>query len=393
MRNMNKKTSQLLLALALAAMPAAAIADAGAAKANTGATEIDYIGRNWYERINLSGFGAVGYTRTSDTKDAAAEPNGSFEVNQVNLFIEADLSDDISFFYELEAVGLAQSAKDTNRSNETYVKINNAMGEETFNLKVGRFDYNFGEEYLIQDANTNPFVDFTVAWPHGRSEGVELSGNYSDVGWVVGLTNGNASRSQDSNVNKTVNAKLYGNITDDLYVSGSFMTGNAGVHAFEFSGTNPSVVAGSPSASVDSTTYQVDVKWNFDGKSNIAAYYGMSEIDDNANAFDRDLNYWAITPQYFIADDLYVAFRYSAIGTWENDEGYSFAANNYSNGNAYGYTLESVERYQLGLGYYIEPNVLAKLEYHHDDFEQIDGANAGLDDTRAFYGAMVVVTF
>ncbi len=390
---MNKKTSQFLLALAVAGIPVIANADAGAANANAGATEIDYIGREWYQRINLSGFGAVGYTRTNDSQNKAAEPNGSFEVNQVNLFLEADLSDDISFFYELEGVRFAQSPKDTTRPNETYVTMRNVMGDDSFDVKIGRFDYNFGEEYLIQDANTNPFVDFTVSWPYGRSEGAEFSGKFSDIGWVAALTNGNNSRSQDNDVNKTINAKLYGNITDDLYVSGSFMTGSANVVAFEFSGTHPFPVGGSPSKEVDSTTYQVDVKWNFDGKSNIAAYYGMSEVDDAVNSFDRDLTYWAITPQYFINDDLYVAFRYSAIGTWDNDEGYLFEAHNYSNGNAYGFTLESVERYQLGLGYYIKPNVLAKLEYHHDDFEQIDGANAGLDDTRAFYGALVVVTF
>jgi len=368
--NMNKKTSALLSAIALVGIPAIAIADAGAAK--TGYQQAAE-SHNWYNRINLSGFGAVGYARTDDL---GADSEGSFEVQESKLFLEADISDDVSFFYEMDVVTEGSGDKGGVNNNQLYVNMNNVFGEDTVNLRVGRMDIPFGEEYTMEDANVNPLIDHSIVHPDGLSEGIMLHGSNDDFGWMLAVMNGNGALSQDSNSNKSINAKIYADLTDDVYVSASYAHSKEDPTAALFSGSSANA-----GARQDLDAAELDLKWAFDGKSNLWVAGGMVWVDTQPDS--SDYFYVIAQPTYYVNDDFYLAARYS----YAEGDDVTFT----TSGNIYGAAgeVEDAQRIQLGFGYHIEENVVAKVEYSMDDYTYAGGS----DDDSDFYGAQVVVTF
>src|SRR5262249_8445580 len=143
--------------------------------------------------IHIGGEGGVGYF---DTGREGMFPNSEFRVDEAKLFVEAPLWNDIYFFSE---INLAESMwGDLNlHLGELYVDFENVSKlwnrDRWVNLRVGRFDIPFGEEYLTRDAIDNVLISHSLADFWGVDEGVEAYGALSKFSYVVAVQNGGAS--------------------------------------------------------------------------------------------------------------------------------------------------------------------------------------------------------
>ena len=280
----------------------------------------ELLGKPWYEKIDISGFGAAGFVRTDHD---AALPHGGFGNKELSLFVEADVWSETSYFSEIQLVRLGDESTKFTRMGENYIHFKNlfpSMGDGFLGIKIGRFDIPFGEEYLWQDSIDNPLITFSAAYPYGWDEGILAYGKiFENYGWVLAVMDGTDERGSDDDPEKAVAAKVYGQPLDLLYFSFSVLkNGQSGESAIEFGGTHFEPIAAdsdsdgkskeawltnSPSSKVDSTVYEAALKLSFGRTGYLFANYGMASVTDDATVgsdsskdWDRDITYYSVEP-------------------------------------------------------------------------------------------------
>jgi hypothetical protein len=252
----------------------------------------------------MSGFAAFDLLATGKHGKNA---EGGFIVKETTIWIEPQVWDDISVFFELQVNRLAKDDSLAARTGEVHVHFRDVWKSEcggTLGIKVGRIDIPFGEEYLWQDSIDNPLITQSAAYPYGFDEGVLLYGSTADgLGWLLAVTDGTDERSIEDEWDKAVNVKFYGSPSENFYLSSSFMrNGRAAKSAFEFGGSHfqpvgashPSTLGLSPSSLVDALLYEVDAKLSCDNGAYIAMSFGQAFQDDNVNAFDRKFLWYSL---------------------------------------------------------------------------------------------------
>jgi hypothetical protein len=364
-------------------------------------TDSHVLSNPWWQNIEIWGFGAAGYY---DTGSGGTRDHGSFEVKEATLFFEADVWQDISFFLELQTNRLDKDDEKYTRTGEVYIHWRDLQltADMSIGVKVGRFDIPFGEEYLWQDAVDNPLITFSAIYPYGWDEGVLVYSQWGGVSWIAAVTDGTDARSREDNSQKAFNLKAYGNVTESLYLSASYMNNGDNVKsAVEFGGSHFEPVAGSSAGSsssdqVDSDMFQVDAKYQFmvsDMSAYIALAAGYADQQDDDSDFDRDFRWFMVEPYLQLSKEWYAVLRYSEIGTYDSDEGYHFDGKPYAGGNsAFGFDTERLRRLGVGLGWQPNPRLTAKLELGKDWFDLID-ASPLEDEDRNFIGLEMTVGF
>lgn len=350
----------------------------------------------WWNNIDISGFAAVGaYSTGSD----GLKEHWGFEIKEASLFIDAAVWENIDFFLELQTNRLGSDASKFTRTGEVYLHIRDIeLGDSEVGLKLGRIDVPFGEEYLWQDAIDNPLIQNSASYPYGWDEGVLIYGQYNNVNWIFSITDGTDERSKEDHEDKAFNAKFYGDINEDLYLSFSMMkNGKAKKSALEFAGSHFEPVDGSNSSFVDSWLAEFNIKYQLPINSNdayIAVTLGTAQQDDNTPGFDRDLHWFTIEPYMSINEQWYSVLRYSEIGTYSDDLGYHFDGKSFAGGNAaYGYDVERFRRLSVGMGWLPTPRTRVKFEIGKDWFDLIDSSVRDTADDRGFVAAEFAVGF
>ena len=352
----------------------------------------------WFENLRITGFGAAGFI---DSGDAGTRPNGGFLVKETSLFIEADTWENSSLFFELQVNRLGKDNSVATRTGEVYLRFDELLGD-CVGLKLGRVDIPFGEEYLWQDSIDNPLVTQSAPYPYGFDEGVVLYGDFNEsTGWVASITDGTDERSIEDDSAKAITAKVYGDVTGELYVSTSFMVnGDAGKSALEFGGSHfqPVGAGGTSSAGASSSTVvdaylgQVDLVYEPTDQARLALFYGMAKVDDDDDSFDRELAWFMLGPFYQLNSKWYTLLRYSEIGTYDDDEGYHFDGKVLAGGNsAFGYDAKSLRRLSGGVGWLPNPHTRVKFELGQDWFDLIDASPLDDGNDERFYLALEIV--
>lgn len=351
-----------------------------------GAGSGDAISSRWYENIDVSGFGSFGYLETGDD---GTRSEGGFQVKEASIFFEAGVWDNTVVFLELQTNRLGDDKSKYVRTGEAYVHMRDIIPEwETskMGVKVGRVDIPFGEEYLFQDGLDNPLISTSASYVYGWDEGVLVYGDYRGIGWVAAITNGYDTRSEEDDSSKAFNFKVWGNPIEPLYLSASVMSnGDSAKSALEFGGSHfqavgdggPSTNGSSGSSTVDSWLFEVDAKYSFGealSQGHLWLSYGKAWADDDDSEFDRDFQWFTIEPVWSLTDSVYLAMRYSEIGTYDDDEGYHFDGKTTAGGNTLGYDVRRFQRTSLGLGWWINPRLNLKVEWGQDSFDLIDGS-------------------
>lgn len=338
----------------------------------------------WYNRITLSGFANAGFVQTGAN---GAEPEGHFYASERELgsmlFLDATLSDDISlhneFYLYNQALGLKQ----------LYIEVRNpAGGEGLLSLRIGRIDIPFGEEYLWQNADDNPMILRTAAWPWGYSQGLLLFGRLGLFRWIVSGMDGqgSASLSTDNGTGKSFVSRLSLDPATWLHLSASgIKDGEYDESALTFNG-NPLTPLGATSlASGPSTSSTVafeagegDLVLKLGRRFRLRGDYGMVSVADRA-PYDRTFSYYYGEAKFDLTRTVYLVGRYSAIGTFDPKKGYEFGGD-YDNATDFNDDVESLTRAGGAIGWNILDNLVWKVEGDNDTVQLIDAARlAGLN--------------
>jgi hypothetical protein len=334
----------------------------------------------WYDRVTFSGFVNAGYVKTGAN---GAEVDGHFYAGErlfgANLFIDATIDEGIAMHNEILFYNQAMNLE------ELYVVFKDPLKNGGLvNLKVGRMDIPFGDEYLWQYPLDNWMVLRTAEWPWGFSQGVEAFGHSGPLKWVVSVMDGLGGGTgeddfpfdHDDNLGKMVNAKLDLNPVEWLHLSVSGMdSGQHTTSALLLNDVNVVPVSGSPSAMVAFQAWEADAKISLDPvqvRGNIGQLY-LNDVDP----YSRTLTYYYGEAKVNITRDLYLVGRYSAIGTFDANKGYAFGGD-YDEGPSFNFDLKSMTRYGLGAGYWIGADTVLKAELDQDTLTLIDPA-VGVD--------------
>src|SRR5262245_27313369 len=107
-------------------------------------------------KIHLSGEGGVGFFHS---QPQGQFPNSEFRVDEAKLVIEAPIWGEVYVFSEINLFTREQGGPEL-KAGELYLDAENLsrlwQQDRQLNLRVGRFDIPFGEEYLTRDAIDNP---------------------------------------------------------------------------------------------------------------------------------------------------------------------------------------------------------------------------------------------
>lgn len=358
------------------------------------------LARPWFQNVHISGFGAFDYL---DSGNAGRNPNGGFVVKETTLFIEAQVWEDTSFFLEFQPNWLAYDGAGP-RVAEVYARFDDIFGSGV-GAKFGRVDVPFGEEYLWQDAPDNPLIQQSAAYPYGRDEGLVLFGDLGESSqWVASLTDGTDRKSKEDHPAKAVTLKVSRDLSDELYVSASVLkNGDSAKSAIEFGGSHPepvgaggrtSTAGASGSEFVDALLWEVDAVYRPCERIDVAMFYGQGKVDDDDDAFDRDLRWFMLQPRIQLCPTVYAVLRYGEIGTYDELDGYHFDGKILAGGRVFGDDIKRLQRLSAGIGWQRNANTLFKFEVGQDWFSLID--TSPLQDNnsdRLYFGVEAVLSF
>jgi hypothetical protein len=281
------------------------------------------------------------------------------------------------------------------------------------NVKAGHFEIDYGDFHYRRSDNAwvqrNSLVGNTLIDPDVEEIGMEIYSKPNDVlDWLVGVSSGTTTE----NLNEgrgiaSVHGKLWRNWNDDFRtsVSGYYVDhsdnppgGATGTKGSLFSGRR----SGGPYGAVFGggngpgeifvgadqlvTAFQGDVTWT----PGPWEFYGnlgyVQDADPNGSlpgSPETSWTYGAAEAVYYFTPRVYAASRYSLA-----------TANEISGTSADGLA----HRIQIGGGYWVTRNVLAKLEGVYQtfsDFDASEGLIGGVDASQdpSFYGVIFEVSF
>jgi hypothetical protein len=356
---------------------------------------------DWLQRFHIGGSAATRFMMGEAR--AQLERNSGFMVYQAGLVFDVDVAPNLTFWYDTDVTreGVARSSTS---GQQVYARVDNLLGREWLNVKIGRTFMPFGEEYLRWDAIDNPLGSYTTSLPWAQDEGVLLFGDLlpkGELSYATALQNGNAGFNFDDNPNKTFSARLSSQILPWLHVSGSYLnlgkqgsTTSKGTSEFWLSGfhiqplgTTSAASGASPSNIVTAQGFEGDMVVSESSLGRIWANYGYLYISDGGgNQFNRTIRWYTGEIMGNLpktSQKAYLIGRYSAIGTFDPTVGYRFAgtelastnlSNNSSPYSALNYDQRDLFRWSVGGGYRFTENVLGKIEYTWEDTHLISSA-------------------
>jgi hypothetical protein len=354
-------------------------------------------GEDFLSRLHISGEGGVAFF---DTGANGQFPNDEFRVDEAKLFVEAAIVDDIYIFGEFNVI-TREEGNELFELGELYAEFENLGGKENLlNIRFGRFDIPFGEEYLRRDAIDNPFVSHSLSDIWGVDEGVEVYGFTKNFEYILAVQNGSEPLIQDFDSDKAIVGRFQYKYNPTIHFSLSAMrTGDIDVQQDRFSGVwfanGELTVLGSEETTTRFHAGLVQLDAHLGWQSgHVHAGGGYLNYEDNDSAADnsRDVYYFQIegvqnlnTRQNF----WYAGARYSRIVA---DNGFALVANGNMDRYMFDRSLLTKELWRFGvaIGYRIGRNFLFKTEY---DFER----GKFIDDTKRdgedFFGVEAAFKF
>ena len=354
---------------------------------------------SWFERFELRGFVAA---RAFDTARGGSRPDGAIGVQAGTLFVDAEVRDVGRALFEIRYDYFEEAGNNEVSLGEAYLQLDDITGTggpNGLNLRIGRFDLPFAEWYLLEDPNRNRMIGFPAMIPYRWDEGVLAFADYGGWGFAAALTDGTYSRNSQVGVAPAATLRMHTRPCDALYVSASgIYVHEADAAAICTGGSLLTPVGGgvagtSPSAEVRVVLAAVDAKWQPSDRFHLQVEAGTGHIDDFVSAFDRTFYWWTFEPSVRLAPQWQATFRWSAVGTFDAEEGYLFESRPYGNGAAsFGFDQRSLQRFAAGLSCELTADLVAKVEVGFDRFRVIDASPLD-DDTRVFSAAELVLTF
>jgi hypothetical protein len=334
--------------------------------------------------VRLSGDLGVGFLKSGSDGQF---PNGDFRVDEARLFVEAPVAGNTFLVSELDLV--TREASDQNlHLGELYVDIENVSGQwgrdNLLDIKAGRFNIPFGEEYQSRYPMENPLISHSLGDLWGFDQGLELYGKTVPFSYVVSVTDGGYQSLHTDGADKSVTGRIGYDPAGWLHVSASAMrtgelSNNDLYSALWFGGGYiRSLGPTPPTTRFGANLFELDGGAHWSGGS-LKAAGGFVRYDDNdPSANDlRRMSYWYVEGVQHITDSLYGAVRYSEI---LSPGGYPIVAQgNYGEYYFDEYTTK-ISRLSMGLGYQIGPPMVLKVEFSPEWGTTTSGEQRGQED-------------
>lgn len=333
-------------------------------------------------RINLSGEGGVGIF---DTGSRGAFPNSEFRVDEAKLFVEAPVWGDVYFFSELNFT-LREITNEFFSMGELYLDFENVSQlwgrDGQLNVRIGRMDIPFGEEYQTRDAILNPLISHSLSDMWGVDEGIELYGRLGRFNYVLAVQNGGHPSMKDFTTDKSVIARIGFDPTRWLRLSVSGMrTGDSDMPSYEmtelwFGNGFIRALGGMTTTSLShAELVEGDLRAHWAG-GHIAVACGYIHFDDNDTAADnrRNVYYYYVEGVQGLTRKLYVATRWSQIMAEKGFPvvGYGDFGRYFTDNNE---LIDNIWRLSFGLGYNWSDQLRFKVEYGFEHGEKAVGGN------------------
>lgn len=350
-----------------------------------------------FPKIHLNGEGGLAIF---DTEAEGQFPNNEFRVDEMKLFVEAAVYKDIYVFGELNLL-TRETNEESLKLGELYMDFENVSklwdAEGVLNVRFGRFDIPFGEEYLKRDAIDNPLISHSLSDLWGVDEGIQVYGTIKKVQYNLAIQNGSEPLFQDSNSDKSITGRVGYDPFTALHVSFSAMrTGDLDVEGDKLSELwfgNGFIRAIGSASTFHAELIQGDgqVKWK-----DAHFFFGIGHLnydDDSATENKRDAFYYQLEGLKSIhhqnKGSLYICARYSRI---ESDNGFPLVGHGDFGSFFFNNALltRTLWRFSVGPGYRIGNNALIKAEYTMERGHKLNGEKR---EDENFWGAEVALKF
>ncbi len=340
--------------------------------------------------------------------------DGGFQTPFANLSFLAAIQDKMDVYFDMYISSRPHPS--TMYGHEGYLLIKQLPGPfdenktlsrlfDNIDVKVGAFDIDFGDQNYHRSNNArvwqNPLIGNAIVDPNVEEIGGEVYNTSGPIYWLFGAGSGTTTEHFDRGAEPSVHAKVWGyplpevrtslsayhvdlsdsNDTSNLFAASRSGGSFAGVFG---GGDSPGQIL--PRSGKDSTAVQGDVTWNhwpFEVYGNLGY---VQDTDTNGKAPGAPAERWVyggIEGVYHLSSALYVAGRYSV------------AVANAVHGVS---TSGWADRAEIGGGYWITRNLLAKVSYVYESFhgfDASDGVVSGVDAGRNpdFNGVLMEVSF
>lgn len=351
------------------------------------------------KKILLSGEAGLAFF---DTGPEGQFPNSEFRIDEAKLFVDASPGEDVYFYAELNLA--TRESTDDYEIGELYADFENVSrfwgAEDVFNVRAGRMDIPFGEEYLVRDAIDNPLISHSLSDLWGVDEGVEVYGKFKKAQYVFAVQNGGIPKFRDFNSSKSLAGRFAFDCTPQIHLSVSAL--NTGALDVKEDVLSAMWFGNGFLRSLGSRTTTTEFRGKFfqgDGqihgaRGSVNAAAGILRYSDNDTTADnhRDVSYYQVGGTANLIPEgqkLYAAGQCSRI---DADKGFPLVGNGdigeyfFTPGNL----AQSLWRVSLGVGFHPHKNVLLKTEYTFERGKMLDGSERDEED---FFGAEAVLRF
>lgn len=363
-----KKFAILALASALA-LPASA----------AGVTISGYVDIGWQSIEGGRNFGGGGNSlgqAAGATNGANLAGNDGFQLNEVNVDLSSQLTNDISAFMSFDAIAGAGVAVDF-----AYIDFANP-GPFDLNLRAGRIPSVFGIEQRMSESPQTKFINLSLLSPLtvGSIDGAAIYGTFSPINYALAVSNDDVAGAGNQiitaagaqslplapgNNNGSANAASANN-NNNLAISGRL--GIVPIEGLEvgISGSLSSYSApGNQPTDVDRSLLGLDASYSW-GAFSLKAEYVKGD-EEQRGAADADFRGFYIEGMYDISSKYSVGVRYNDVKIEQASAAAQGIVNDYST-----ISLAGVYR--------IADNVHLKAEYDINE-EDIVNRNTGIGNT------------
>jgi len=278
------------------------------------------------------------------------------------------------------------------------------MGEfmEKATIKIGQMENNYGDAHFRRTDNShalyNPFVGNYIMDSFTTEIGAEIY--YQTNGWIVmvGVTNGRLNQSvadtatqgallgkigYDKQINDDLRLRLTGSIytvnnTSNTYLYGGDRAGSRYYHVMDIEGGSPNDFSGriNPRFKSDMTSIMINPFAKLKGLEFFGVFETTSGFDEVADAaFNSDRTWTQLAGE--------LLYRFG-----KEERFYAGARYNTVSGQLPGEETDKVRvnRVNFGGGWFMTKNILAKIEYVSQEYEDYP---AGQFEDGKFNGLMI----
>ena len=342
-------------------------------------------------KVNLSAEGAVAFFHTGNQGFA---PNSEFRVDEARIFLDAPVADNVYFYSDLQ-LSTRESTSLNLRLGELYLDFENVSqlwGKDgQLNVRAGRLNIPFGEEYQNRYAMENPLISRSLTDFWGIDPGVELYGALGKFSYVVAVQNGGGDGVRDFNADKSVTARVGFSPNKHWHFSVSAMrTGDLDPANDYWSGLwfarGWFIPIGSPTT-FHAELAQADLSYRWDS-GHVSAFGGGAHYGDNDTAQNnaRDIYYWSVEAQQDLSKKFFVAARFSQIFA---EHGYPLTGYGTFDNYLFANPATELSRLSLGAGWRLSDRLILKAEY---SLERGQGAG-GARNNEDFFGTEAAFKF